>query len=287
MLLELMGGIDDIATERQLTSGWSFVILPSTITGQFRSEAQKILPSGITEFHARSFDSTNAAECQAYADFLSVLKRTAENTPAALLACSLNDQTWHTDLKSFVARLVTKTLAPLGVSDKIVLNGAADVAPSLFTLLRLLDSPSLSSAVIRSLDIDKNSETGRFASRTVTINSGSIPAPRLLAVLADAYRKQKFPQSPKIDRSAIAIVDSSNSPLVQAADVLGNFSMNYLIRNLAPTTPGRTMKAQLFGEVFRDLLPHTHFGQLASLNPTKLELELKTAGALTFQVMNA
>ena len=286
MPFELTGAIDDIATERQLTSGWSFVVLPRTVTAQFLSEAQELLPTGIVEFHGNAFNSTSRPDVQAYTNFLLLLRKTAESAPGSLLACTLNDQTWHTSLTSFAARLVAGALAPLGVTDKTILDGAADAAPSLFTLHRLLDSPSFASAVMRSLEIDQNTETARFASRTVPIKNGSIQALRLLATLADAYRKQQFPQSPEIDRSGIIIVNSSNSLLVQAADVLGNFSMNYLFRNLGLTTPGRTRKAEIFESVFRDLLPRTQFGQLASLSGTPLELGLKAAGALTFEVVN-
>src|SRR5260221_11311997 len=95
-----------------------------------------------------------------------------------------------------------------------------------------------------------------------------------------SYRVQQFTPSTEKVRSGISIVDSSTSFLVQAADALGNFSMNYLIRNLAPTSPGRTKKAQIFDKVFHDLIPGTPFAQLASLTGTALELGLKQPGDL-------
>ena len=73
--------------------------------------------------------------------------------------------------------------------------------------------------------------TPEFLRSTVSTKGGAVPATRLLAMLADAYRRQKFPGSPELARSGIAVVDSDVSFLVQAADVLGNFSMNYIIRN--------------------------------------------------------
>jgi hypothetical protein len=103
-------------------------------------------------------------------------------------------------------------------------------------------------------------------------------------MLAESYRQKQFPQSPALRPEAINIVESSASFLVQAADVLGNFSMNYVIRNLGPTTAGRTKKAEIFESVFRDILPHTKFAEMASLSGTEFELALKQAGALTFVV---
>ncbi len=277
--LALAAGLDDIATERQLTSGWSFIVLPKAEAAQFGAQAQLLLPSGVSEFHGKALKYQDASHCQAYENFLSLLRNTAETAPACLLACSLNDQTWHSQLTSFAGRIVASVLATLGVTDSGIVSGAADAAPALFTLLRLLKTPS---ATVSSIDIDQNTNTGRFASRTVVVQGRSVPATGLLSQLIDAYRVQQFPQSPEIDRSGISIVDSSTSFLVQAADALGNFSMNYLIRNLAPTSPGRTKKAQIFDKVFHDLIPGTPFGQLASLTGTALELGLKQAGALTF-----
>jgi hypothetical protein len=281
MPLDLVAGLDDIATERQLTSGLSFVVLPKAEAAQFVTQARQLLPSGLSEFHANDLNSKDVSECQAYEDFLSLLRKTAETAPASLLVCSLNNQTWHNGLTSFAARIVSNVFATLGVRDSNILAGASDAAPSLFTLPRLLKIPS---AALSSLDIDQNTETGRFALRTVSVNGSSMPATQLLALLANAYRKQQFPHSPEIHRSGISIVDSATSFLVQAADVLGNFSMNYLIRNLAPTTPGRTKKAEIFESVFHDLLPATHFDQLASLTGTQFELALQHPGALTFAV---
>jgi len=284
--MELVAGLDDIATERQLTSGWSFVVFPTNEAAQFSAQAQRLLPSGAPEFHAAKLQYKNPTECQAYSDFLSLLRKTAE-TPGSLLAFSLKEQTWDAAFTSFVDRLVAGILASVGITGKTVADGAKDAAPSLFTLQRLLNSPSWTSAVVGRLEMDQNTTTALFASQTVAVKGGSLPATRLLEILAEAYRKQQFPQSPALDRSAIAIVDSSASFLVQAADVLGNFAMNYLIHNLAPTTPGRIAKARIFESVFQDVLPQTQFGQLASLNGPQLELGLKNAGALTFEVKHA
>ena len=154
MHLELAAGLDDIATERQLTSGWSFVVLPKKEAAQFSTEAQKLLPSGAVEFHAKELKYKNSSECRAYSNFLSLLRKSAEATPGSLLASSLNDQTWHENLTSFAERLVVGTFASLGITDKAVADGAKDAAPSLFTLQRLLNSPSSTPAVVHLLEID-------------------------------------------------------------------------------------------------------------------------------------
>jgi hypothetical protein len=287
MNLKLSAGLDDVATERQMTSGWSFVVLPTAAVAQFSADAQKILPSGRKEFHAKSMNTGDTADCLAHRNFLSLLRKTAEANHGSFLAFSVNNETWHVDVTSYADRLVTEIFANLGITDRAVADGAKDAAPSLFTLHRLLNSPAKTEATVTLLQIDTNTTMGRFAAKTVTINGKSMHATRLLAALANGYRRQLFPQAPELDAAAIAVVDSEASFLVQGADVLGNFAMNYLIRNLATTTPGRTKKAQIFEDVFKDLLPKTQFSQIASLSGPALEPALKQAGALTFVVDHA
>jgi len=104
--LVLLGGLDDVATERQLTSGWSFAVLPEAAANRFTGAAQKLLPANRTEFHAKEFDTSSAAERKAYSDFLRLLCQEVEATPGSLLACSLNDKSWSANFTGFAERLV-------------------------------------------------------------------------------------------------------------------------------------------------------------------------------------
>jgi hypothetical protein len=47
---KLVAGLDDIASECQLTSGWSFVVLPQTEAVQFAAKARALLPPASTSF---------------------------------------------------------------------------------------------------------------------------------------------------------------------------------------------------------------------------------------------
>jgi hypothetical protein len=87
--------------------------------------------------------------------------------------------------------------------------------------------------------------------------------------------------------SGLEFVDSSSSFLVQASDVLGNFSVNYLMSKLGTVSKGRAMKAKIFERVFGDLLTQSQFGQFAVLTGSQAELAPSQAGALTFTVAHA
>ena len=106
MSLELAAGIDDIATERALSSGWSFVVLPEADAARFSTSSQALLaPARLTEFHGKEFKYKRAVQCTAYESFLSELRKIAESAELCLFACSLYDDTFHPTFTSFAARL--------------------------------------------------------------------------------------------------------------------------------------------------------------------------------------
>lgn len=286
MSLELVAGIDDIATERALSSGWSYVVLPKADAAHFSSRAQAFLaPAGLTEFHAKEFKPSRAKQCKAYENLLSALRKTAENAALCLLACSLYDDTFHPTFTSFSARITQNVFGNLGVSDQTVIAAAPKAASPLFTLMRLLTAPE--GAVLSSIEMDQDIPLSTFAAQTFVAHGKSLPATQLLAILAEAYRKQYFPRSPQLFPSGLAFVDSPLSFLVQAADVLGNFSVNYLMSKLGTVTKGRAMKSKIFETVFGDLLTQSQFGQFAVLTGSQAELAPSQAGALTFTVTRA
>jgi hypothetical protein len=281
--LELVAGIDDIATERALSSGWSFVVLPKADAAQFSISARAHLATTrLTEFHAKEFKHSSAKQCTAYENLLSELRKTAENAALCLIACSLYDDTFHPTFTPFVTRVTVNVFATLGISDQSVIDAAPKAASPIFTLMRLLTAPE--GAAFSSIEIDQDTPLSTFAAQTFVAHGKSMPATQLLAALAEAYRKQYFPRSPQLVPSGLAFVDSSSSFLVQAADVLGNFSVNYLMSKLGTVTKGRALKAKIFETVFGDLLTQSQFGQFAVLTGSQAELAPSQAGALTFTV---
>jgi len=286
MPLELFAGIDDIATERALSAGWSFVVLPKTDANQFSADARALLAAGrLTEFHAKLFKHKNARECKAYEDLLSLLRKSSESAALCLLACSLYDDTFHPTFTSFAARIMVNVLQTLGISDPAVVAAAPKAASPLFTMLRLLKAPD--DTAMTSIEIDEDAALSTFGVQTLVANGKPMPATHLLAMLADLYRRHCFPQSPRVHSSGIAFVDSASSLLVQAADVLGNFSVNYLMSKLGTVTMGRAAKAKIFESVFGDLLTQSQFGQFAVLKGSQAELAAQQPGALTFTLTHA
>ncbi len=218
-------------------------------------------------------------------NFLSELRKTAENAALCLLACSLYDDSFHPTFTSFSERITVNVFGNLGISDHTVIEAAPKAASPLFTLMRLLTAPD--GAALTSIAVDQDTPLSTFAAQAFIVNGKSLPATRLLAILGEAYRKQCFPRSPQLVPSGLEFVDSSSSFLVQAADVLGNFSVNYLMSKLGTVSKGRAMKAKIFEAVFGDLLTQSQFGQFAVLTGSQAELAPSQAGALTFTVAHA
>ncbi len=286
MSLELVAGIDDIATERALSSGWSFVVLPKTDAVQFSISAQNLLaPARLAEFHAKKFKYNKVEQCTAYESFLSELRQTAETAALSLFSCSLYDETFHPTFTSFAANVTVNVFGNLGISDPAVIAAAPKAASPLFTLMRLLSGPE--GAVLSSVEGDQDVPLTTFAAQTLVANGKPLPATQLLGTLAELYRRQCFPRSPQLRSSGLAFVDSSSSFLIQGADVLGNCSVNYLMSKLGPVTKGRAVKAKIFEAVFGDLLTQSQFGQFAVLTGSQAELAPSQSGALTFTVSHA
>ncbi len=71
------------------------------------------------------------------------------------------------------------------------------------------------------------------------------------------------------------------SSLVQAADVIGNFSLAYVYDKAGQATARVAQKAQIFLDVFGDIIDDAALAECEFING---ELSLKQEGALTFTI---
>jgi hypothetical protein len=72
MSLKLVVGLDDVATERQVTSGWGFVALPEATGLQFERDTR--MRFGGKGFHAKEFRHQSLRQTKNYTDFLLLLR---------------------------------------------------------------------------------------------------------------------------------------------------------------------------------------------------------------------
>lgn len=268
-------GIDDVATERQATAGWTFFMLPTAAVADFTSHASQLVPPGQSEFHAKKMNLRS--EALHYERFLDLISKTIEAHPYSL-ACTVGaDISWKSQFAAFAQQIIGSVLGALNISDNALAKQLLKVTPPIWTLLRLvrLVGPSVS----MSLEIDADSTIAALPASIVEIANVHRTGTEVLARLANAYSGKVFWTSPRLapDGSSISIIPSERSFMVQAADVVGNFALADACHTLGMPGEGRRVKSEIFRRVFG---VKENLVQLASISGT--EIELLAAGHIKF-----
>ena len=276
----LSAGIDDVATEKGLTAGWGYFVLPGQAVSSFVSDASKLVPAGRNEFHANEMA---VSETGAYQDFLGLIRNYIEAHPYAF-ACVLGaDVNWGGLFSQSAERITESVLRSLGVADAGTHAKVAKVNKPIWALLRLLRFNGAN--VSLDLNIDSDSFIAGFGSTALGVNTAVGPATvsgsAVLAKFSNAYANRLFPDAPRTaaDGSLVAILPSEQSYLVQAADVVGNFAFAHAMYVLGLQTKGRERKSRIFEAVFgpQPAILISRFTQLAGN-----EIEVTVAGNLKF-----
>jgi hypothetical protein len=274
----LVCGIDDFATEKQLMSGWTYFVLPSAALPDFCRQAAGLLPSGLGEFHAKKFRTSHAA---AYEQFLRLIRETIDQHEYATVRVSSSSAAWSKDLSEFGGRLIANGFTGAGITDQEIIAASQKSAAAVFTLQRALSN--FGNNIELRLEIDEDMKTTSFNALTTAIQGHDFTAARLFAIAMDAYASTKFSSSPRFNRdgNGITILPSETSFLVQASDVVGNLATAFAFADIGPTSAGRTRKAQIFRNVFGDVLPSA--GAKHYLNPVGNEITPAQEGEVVFQ----
>lgn len=271
-------GIDDIATETQVSEGWCYFVLSQTEYTRMEAEARGVLcSSNMKAFHAKKFVTTEQA---AYTDFLNIIKRYLDNSAPSLCCCTLNNQQWQGDFVKFCNGVATGVFTQVGVTDTELIDVTKEFVPATFTLQRLIST--FGSANELTLEIDSDTIKDKFRNISTIIKGHTFSASFLLEKLFNAYRTEKFPDCPEVIPNGISVVNDAKSIAVQAADVVGNFSTSCIYSNLGNKSKKRILKGQIFESVFGN-----HFGGQDFSKDVELvgdnDLKLKRDGAFTFQ----
>jgi hypothetical protein len=155
------------------------------------------------------------------------------------------------------------------------------VVSPLFTYLRVAAHVGGEHNAAISLDDSKLMQ--QFNAATVSIKGKDFGLPHLAGMQFRAYRKQEFPSSPNVIKDAIQTVPDENSPLIQAADSVGNFSMAYVFNRLGKQSKANDLKAEIFHSVFGEfgIVGIDHSAHVEIIGD---DLRLKHLGAYTFAV---
>jgi hypothetical protein len=273
----LVVGIDETATETQLTEGWSFFLLPAGAVANFATAGKAILAKAeISAFHGKKF---RVRDADAYLQFLRLIRLQLQTHTPSILICSLMNEKWKGTFVPFAENLLQTAIAGASLHDLALFRILKTMVAPLLTLQRLTRGCSEPASIrieIDADDIKRNFVHSRVAVRNATIHA-SVP-PR---GVYNGYRKRRFPKSSELERDSIDVVDDNDSILIQAADVFGNFSFGGFVE-LGVRSKLRLKKSELLASAFGDILEPIDYQAKCRLRGA--DLELLTDGTLNSTV---
>jgi hypothetical protein len=272
-------GIDDFGTATKELCGWTIACLAEDRIEAFVNTVNGLLPRGMDQFHGKGFSRRVAGE---YGEFLRQLKHTCEAVSGSFIACTLNNPVWKDDFTSFANRIMEQTFTKIGISLSAEQTAALrQIVSPLFTFLRMSSRMGAEHEVV--IFIADDQVTKGFGEMSVSVAGSSVPLSHLAVELCNAYRTQVFPDAPRVATNGVRIVHAADAPIVQAADVVGNFSTAFLFRHLGKQSKTNNLKAEIFHSTFSDCgidgIPHEQM-----LEADGDDLRLKGDGAYTLRM---
>lgn len=244
--MNLFVGADDFATGEQECAGWTYFILPERFYFDFVKQGKAILAkTKLPTFHGNKYKPRFKTE---YNDFLRLIMEFSKKSLQSLAMNMLLSRKCKTDLEAFSKRVIAKSYKYAGICDKKVIKAIQQYVTPLFSLLRA--TQGLGPDLAMQVELDSDNKFKDLDSLSFISNGQTITAKWLLERTLNAYRKKCFPNSPIFNRGIVTCLDDENSIMVQAADVMGNFSMAYTSVQLGKVTARRKEKASLMRNVF-------------------------------------
>lgn len=211
--MTFLAGIDETATETALSEGWTYFILPKEYVEDFEKAADKLVSPKLKVFHGKKFKKEFKKE---YTAFLRLTREYVEKCPA-LLAVTLNNESWKKKYVDFCYRMLEEVFKNLEIKDKDLLNTTKKFVPPLFSLQKMLNIFNLYYQI--AVVIDSDDVTKKFASFTTDIKGNiftikNVKAEFALQKFYNSYRQLKFPRSPELVSDGIAVLKDSKSKII-------------------------------------------------------------------------
>lgn len=277
-MCKFITGIDDFGTMIGISQGWAFVSFEQSYYAEFKEEAQKILDdSKLKSFHGKDF---KRKKNEHYKKFLELIRETLQKGQSSVACATLLDESWKSEFRGFVDRVLKDSFETAGIQDEKLILGSQFLAKPLFTYLRI--SSTAISASSTTVHIDYHMLAEGFSEIDLLVKNQKI-SPQLPVVTAvNAYRSKQYTSAPLIDRESIEILDDEKSFMIQAADILGNFSAALVFKVLGKSSSTNDLKAKIMSDVFSDLID-------TSVIPNMVEIvgedfRLKESGSFSFTI---
>lgn len=251
-MIVISAGIDDLATERQISEGWSYFVIENELLDMFSCKSEKILKDiALDSFHGKLFKRRFK---ERYLDFLKLCREYSEKSEISLIAVILQNEMWKNQFIPFTERIIKNAYGKNNITDHEIVSSSQKLTGPLFSLQKLLQN--LSSEYSLKIVIDSHTITKNFDELEIevsnTIGSDTVTAKQLLIRIYNSYRNKCFPNSPTLINRGISVRPDENLFIIQAADIIGNFSLSYIMKKLGKESKTINMKSEIFAEVFGD-----------------------------------
>ena len=278
-------GQDDTATENRTIDGFTFFFLPKAYHDEFVTRTAALLdrlPFG--SFHGKKYKSA----CRdGYADFLRLAYGFIAKSPQAMFVLRVYSPEVKQNIRAFGDRVVADAVHQSAAAD----SAAGMIVPYFEPLAALATVAStLAPNVVMEVKMDRDSGYAGLNSGVTTSSSGSdgdgageVALHRLIRATYNAYAAELSADTPQLAANGIRVSRSSQSPMIQAADVMGNFAKAALQVRLGHNGRKHIEKTEILREVLGE-----QFDGLDNL-ADKLELDdqdvkLREPGAISFKV---
>lgn len=276
--MNFIAAIDDISTGTQTSFGWSYVLIDESLEAEFEEKTRALLKgNALPKFHGKEYKKRFK---QSYIDFLKIIKEYAVNSDQSLLACVLLSQGWKENFVGFAERLGENPLKMNGINAVEVINPIKALTPSLFSMQNLTKEMGGENSI--KIKVDDHDNTRGFNQVITKVKGFPFTGDKLLTMIYNGYRKQQFPQSPSLADSCIQVVKDEDSMLVQAVDIVANFSTAYIYGKLGKTSKTIKDKMEIFNEVFGEEFGSQNFFEGVEL-VHESDLKLKFEGQQTLK----
>lgn len=272
-------GVDEIATETQKCDGWTYFCLPEAYVAGFAADAKAIIhASSLHAFHGKKFKVGHNAE---YRAFLKLIRKYQEKSLQSLSVNTLLADSMKTDVEAFGLRILTKSLEKAGVAPGPAVELLSPYVAPLLSLARI--ASDLGPNLVMRVEMDDCEQLQDLDQPVHEVHGVPISGHVLLKGMYNGYAKMQFPKAPLLPDNGVHVMRDSKSFLIQAADVIGNFSMAYVFVKLGKKSKSKEAKAALIEEVWGDSIDAFDFSSQVSLVGEDLVLN-DGQGAITFRI---
>ncbi|MBA7540892.1 hypothetical protein ES705_33195 [subsurface metagenome] len=275
--MKIIVGLDETGTETQMCNGWCYFGLPEDCFKSFNTESDAIKRKhGISGFHAKKYKSSEKA---AYEEFFLLIEKYIVKCPISICSTYLYRKDWNKELHDFSERVFSGATTNAGIENPDATKIAKIFLPPLYTLSAI--GKNLCNNFEFDVHFDSDDLKKQLDDHTLSLTPDiGLSLCKSMAIVANKYREINYPNSPQILDTMIQVLDDEKSNIIQAADVIGNFSNAYIFTTLGGISKKRKEKSSIFDTAFGKYLTNVNFlGTIKLHGDNDLELIGDTAAS--------